>query len=702
MSLPANPLDKFRSYAYHHILIAADSTEAMRALTDPTLSSDQQQDLFADLKLGEKIPVNGSATAGFFVICDTRQNSYFSINEISYASTLSAGKASMSGTVTGLININMVDPSGVSFLNYIKYITADALKISIHNVIFLLKTIFIGHTDDGRTETVYQNAISMSLVDLMVAPSHHGAGIYAKFAPLNNGAVVYMKDYSKIFDLPGIHSKSNRLSDAIKSLEDTLNSKSRNWYKQLQLEVVKGAKIKGEEPAKGYGKLVQYMLTVPDDWESFKVLGVFDEMTESKFKKGGKRDNVEAKGVFIGLHTKPETTILEVLESILKQSNEVQKLASNDARKEKLLKGYKILTNLTSDDDTVTVHYDIINYAIPNQTNDSGKKEGADEVDKTPPLKMTENGKIEFDYIYSGKNTDIINFEMKLNNVNLFMGDNLAIGDKAAKEATKDQKDTTNDEADTGKKTLIINVKEKDPICPPAKSGSQQNNMSWVTETDARQDAVKNRQQFIYNMSMAHGTSSFNVVLKIRGNPDLYQKFVDADIPPHVKLIDNIDDVKYITDNEAFVKGTNSNYLSQNDVQEYKKFVNDVLEKKSAVELNNQATKTPSLYPFYVKINIFGQDYDVLDNSYGSFSQFKPFQRMWYNGYYVVFKIEHRFVNGEFYQELLLGSVPMDLYGQTEADTNKSDKTTDTANVEKKEETKKEEENFVVELAPGP
>lgn len=685
MSIPVNPLDKFRSYAYHHILIAADSTEAMRFLTDPAMSDMQQQDLFSNLQLGKRCPINGSS-AGFFMICDTRQNSYFSINEISYSSVLTSGAASWSGTITSMVDMKLSDPSGVSFLNYIKYITDDQLKISLCNITFLLKTIFVGHTDAGTTETVYQNAIAMLLFDMTLSPSHQGSTINAKFVPLMNGAVVNIQDYSKIFDIPGINSKTNRLKDAMKSLEDTLNSKSRKWYKDIQLNIINSnEESKKVKPSSGYGKLVQYMISVPDDWDAFKVIGVYDKMSETKFKSGGGRGEVNAKGVYIGLHTTTETTILDVIEMILKQSNDVQKLASNEARADKNVKSYKILTNLTSDDDTVTIHYDIVNYSIPNVEDDSDKNgKTPDKVDKTNAVKITENGKIEFDYIFSGKNTDIINFDMKVNNVNILLADNLVLGDKHTKESQKDQKNNPKDDTKTGQKdVIVIRMKEKDPICPPAKSGSQQSNMAWVTETDERQDAVKARQQFIYNMSMGHGISSFNVIMKIRGNPNLYKQFAEAQIPPHVKMIDNLNDVNYITNNDAFVNGTNNQFLSQNDVQSYLKFKDEVIQKKQAVESKNQATGTPSTYPFFVKMNIYGQDYDVLDKSENAFSQFKPFQRMWYNGYYHLFSIDHHFVNGDFYQELLLGAVPYDLYGQEESDTNKQ-KTTKPSDVEQK------------------
>jgi hypothetical protein len=90
-------------------------------------------------------------------------------------------------------------------------------------------------------------------------------------------------------------------------------------------------------------------------------------------------------------------------------------LASNDNRADGNLKGYKILTNVTSDDDTVVVHYDIANYAIPKITEDSGKQEGKDSVDKSVPFQINKDKNLmTFEYIFTGKNADILNFDMKI------------------------------------------------------------------------------------------------------------------------------------------------------------------------------------------------------------------------------------------------------------------------------------------------
>lgn len=680
MSTPANPLDRFRSYAYHHILMISNSTEAFRNFLNPTVGDSSGSSL-SNLKLGEKNIVSGNS--GFYVICDTRKNSYFSINELSYTSSPSVGNSRYANVIMSSIDMSIIDTTGIALLNYLNWICNSELDISLYKASFLLKTIFIGHTYDGNTETVYQDAIPMVLIDLQVSPSAHGANAHAKFSPIENGAGLYVSDYSRIFDIPGISSNTGLLKDAVKSFESQLNQKSREWYRSLQLKVLENTSTKTETPAKGYGKLVQYMFTIPDDWADFKINGVVDAAVETSFKKNNEK-KTDTKGVLIGLKTSPASNILEVLEILMKQSDDVQKLASNKNREDGFLRGYRILPNVTSDDDTVVVHYDVVNYCIPKKEDNSAKKEGQDEVKKINDQFQIDDTKnvMFFDYIFTGKNSDILDFQMKINDVQIYLADNIMIGAETSREVKKDQTDKSSDEASTKPKEAVLKIRSGDPITPPMKTGSQYQNMSWITEADSKKDSIKARQQFIHNMSLAHGVSSFNVIMKIRGNPDLYGRFTDSSLMPHVKIIDNVKDVKYVTSDDKFINGVNGNYLLENDVKTY------LDAKKARIEaLGAKGTNAPALTPFYLKIKIMGQNFDINDKSENAFSNFKPFEQFWYDGYYQVVKIDHRFMNGKFYQELLIGAIPLDLYGQTQPDKSKQD-----VKEEKPEEKKTETE----------
>ena len=648
----ANPLDKYRSYAYHHILVVAGSTESIRPLADPSTSLDQDMAFYKDIKLGEPA---GAENAPYYLVCDTRKTSYFSITDLSFTSSVSgSGRFDYTGVIEGYLSMKFVDSTGVGLINYLKFLASSKLGISIHNAIFFLKTIFVGHTDAGTTEIVSQTGIPMSLYDIKMYPNHLGSTLDVQFLPIPNGIAVQDSNYAKMSDIPGVFSPTKKLKDAVKSLEDSINKKSRNWFKELQIRKIHDEVLNGGQGAttdtQSYGKLVQYMFTVPDEWESFEVKGVYQNVSESKYKKDGSRDPTNTDGVYIGFNSTAETTVSDLLNTILRQSNEVQKLASNEKREQGQVQSFEIHTQITSDDTTVTVHYDIIGLAIPKVQEDTTRA-------TADLFQITEENQASYDYIFTGKNTDILNFEMKINNVNVAIADDLFIGGKAQEETNKDQKDKDGDKTKTVQKQMVINFHAKDPVLLPAKTGSQQANMPWAFETDNKSDVIKSRQQFINNMAVCAAQSSINSIVKIRGNPDLFRRFIDEDVLSHVKIPDNIT-TNYVTSNKEFTEGVGAKkiFLSESDVAKYKTERKNAIKKKYGKDF---------ILPFFVRINVMGPDYDFSSGNVESVLDSNPrYTQMWFKGWFMVKKIVHNFSNGEFTQDMLLGSSPADMYGE--------------------------------------
>ena len=652
-----NPLDKYRSYAYHHVLVVANSTEAIRPLANPGVTLDQDLAFYKDLKLGEPA---GQENAPYFLVCDTRKTSYFSITDVSFSSSVSGtGKHDYTGLILGKLTMKMVDSTGVGLINYLKHVSTEKLGISLHNATFFLKTLFVGHTDTGTTEIVTQTGIPMSIHDISMVPNHLGSTLDIIFNPLPNGIAVQDANYAKIADIPGVYSQTNKLKDAIKSLENAMNKKSREWYKELQIrklnnEVMNGGNGTASKKSndQSLGKLVQYMFTIPTAWDSFEIKGVYQNATESKYKKDGSRETTNVKGVYVGFNSTPETTIEQLINLILRQSNDVQKLANNEKREKGKIEAFEIHTQITSDNDSVTVHYDILGLAVPKPVaNEERIRETAD------LFKITEENIAVYDYIFTGKNTDILNFELKLNKVNVAIADDLFIGAKSQEESSKDQKDKDGDKTNTAKKQALMNFLKKDPVVLPAKTGSQMANMPWLFSSDSNSDAVKNRQQFINNLALCAAQSTINAILKIRGNPDLFRRFIDEDVFTHVKIPDSIA-TKYVSSSDEFVNGVGANktYLSENDIATYK------IERALSVKRKYGGEYA---LPFFVKINIMGPDYDFSKGSVTEVLDSGPkYTQMWFKGWFMVKKINHYFSNGEFYQEMLLGSSPADAYGE--------------------------------------
>lgn len=654
MSKPLNPLDKFRSFSYHHILVVANSTEAIRQLSDPTLSVQQSWDMFNGMKLGEA----KNPSAPYFLVCDTRKVSHFSINNLSYTSKMMGvdGSNEMTHTMDTLVEMQFTDATGVGFLNYLEFLTSHKLKVNIFHSVFFIKTFFVGHTDTEKTEIISQTGIPMMLIQMHMHPSHLGSTISATFSPVANGAVPRSGNFNIVHDIPGVYSKTKKLKDTVKSFEDALNQKSRTWYREVNIkktnnDILNGVSTGGAS-GEGYGRLVQYMITLPESWNSFEVKGVYQNVTESKYSKDGKRADTESDGVYVGFNSTTDTSITNLLNLILRQSNEVQKLAGNDKREQGQISSYVINNSITSDVDTLTIHYDILELQVPKTPGNKTSSESVNALSKVPSFNQ-----IEFDYIFTGKNTDIIEFDMKIENAQMAIADNISIGGRAQRETAKDQKDKSDDKTATSEKTMLMKFHEKDPVLLPNKTRTQLANMPWIFETDDKSDAIKSRQQFVNNVAQLAAISSVDSIIKIRGNPNLFNQLLERNILTHVKIPDNLS-FNHVNSDESFIQGVgaNNDFLSTSDVAKYKSELNDLTIRK-----NGQ----PQLLPFYVHVNVMGPDFNFLTGSAESaLAEPQKYTQLWYKGWFIVQQIKHSFTNGDFTQEILLGANILDLYGQ--------------------------------------
>ena len=166
MSFPRNPLDKYRSYSYHNILLVANNTESLR----PYLSADPALDALAMTAIqataqGEAINVPGVSGQAFLVL-DSRRTSNFSIREFNYTTAPGVGTASQTHIYVGTLNMVIIDPDGINFINYLRYLVDEKLKSDFFGIHFVLKTIFVGHTHDDTTEVVTTSAIPLMMHDL--------------------------------------------------------------------------------------------------------------------------------------------------------------------------------------------------------------------------------------------------------------------------------------------------------------------------------------------------------------------------------------------------------------------------------------------------------------------------------------------------------------------------------------------------------
>jgi hypothetical protein len=727
MSFPQNPLDKYRSYSTHHILVVAATTETIRVLT--TKLSDNQDTQFLNIisnaKLGEPISSGLGNKMDAYLILDSRKLSNYTIKDIEYHTTFSSGNLVNTQIITTFVNMTIFDTYGISFINYLKHLCDEVFKTDYNGLTFLLKTIFVGHTDSGTIETITSSEIPMFMVNLEMNIDHIGGTYYIQFAPLNGGTKFSFPDIYTAYDLSTISGKT--LGEMFDSLQNKLNRKIREFYKKLNLENdTKTQSPESVQKNKKIGRPVQYMFTLPGDvietdktssdskskWRDFLMTGVLEALEEQdnrikqekkkeeedeerfrqekldmqeKLRKNGvpepeirtkldemnkarieqKKKNAQNQHNIISvdkygtvyLALSPKATIPEIISNIMSMCLEVNHKMSYGALKGKKVSRYKTLTYVTSDNESITVHFDIVEQVIVDVDElSTSKKKASSSNNKQSSLSAffnedgTPKNSIEFDYIFTGKNTDILNLDIKVNNAVLYLKnvDKLSEDSRQQKDiGNTDQKSKINENIKIDEKQLNYKILENTPITTATKTQLELTAHAAIQQGNSEKLGVENtvlsraRQEALNLMSDLHGVSSQDIKMTIRGNPDLLNKSLSySQVLPHVK----VNDINVIEINEK-------NTFNVGDETLYKQAL------KKELEITKTSPSLPemnvALCPLFCKININTPNVDM----YGRPIDDNFAKRYWYDGWYYVSDIYHTFKDGVFTQELTMNAI---------------------------------------------
>ena len=687
MSKPLNPLDKYRTYSYHHILLISNSTEGIRAFSSPQNNPDETLVNITNTQVGEAI--NGTNFPNTYLLIDTRRTSSFSIRDVTYTTLPGSGLPSNSHVFSGSLEMTIVDPDGIVFINYLKNLIDNKLKASFTGLVFLLKTMFIGHTYEDTTEHIQTSSIPLLLTDIEFDVTYKEGVYQIKFTPINQGVVTGVYQYSKIKDVRSILTdKSMTLGSAIRNFEDRLNQSYRDHYAKYNTSFqLAGGEI--EEP-KRVGKLLQVMITLPRknpqipdsaDWENFLLATDNDKNFETQFKKvlseqeksfksklkADEEANAEAakKGQTVPakkqISFSPNFTIQDVLNLMFKSCPEVMKMADNTARKNGLIKGFKTLTSITSNDETVLLHYDIVEHFIP----DNNPNRQTEKLDESKFTYVTD-GKIipynsfEYDYIFTGKNTDILDFSIKMQQAQLLLLNNQKLGirtrDSVLNQKGQEKNPTTPEKQD------VSFYFENDVIFFPDESVEQKTNFASIRPNNNREEQAENQKvksEWLKNISTLHMQSTLSSKMTIRGNPDLMNKYNIDDIPKHA-VNDAVKIETALQNRESFISGQFINEYLKSGKEEHRKWLDNYLyDNTNAVKIS-QGTDEKSagfkaaMLPVFIKINIFAPNIGSIGEKL--FNTPERFIQFWYTGWYRIMGICHKFSDNGFTQELSIAS----------------------------------------------
>lgn len=644
-----NPLDAFRTYSYQHILLVANNTDALRPFISLNSGSNIREntrisnDVLDNLRLGEELN-------GVFKVIDTRKDSEFSIRDITYTTHVGAMIPGQTQVLTGTLNMTVVDPLGITFLNYLQNLMDEKLMCNFDGMCFLLKTLFIGHPDDGSDNVLISTSANSLLLMNIDADFTEMGGVYqVKFAPLACGAAQQMQRTAAIQNVQVFTSKDRTLGTMVKNLETSLNDQLKDYYDKLVVtQITERGVVTSTTNANRDNKLgrrVYYMITIPDHWKAFEVEAGSDKAIEVEWKNKVKSADAASKQKVddYNKNTPPDKngkntgpayiagsvtmTVDDALSIIFKHCPKVAEMASIAKRKDTDREGvrvYKTISTMTSNADSVTLHWDVVEFVVPNISKKAAQNSAYKHwftADGTPKNLYT------YDYIFSGKNTDILTFEMKLQNANIALLQSVNVGQKALQTIATPQKSGGAKEAKTTKPE-VFTQRTKDPVFIPMVNSSNLRGNSYIVDGSALKEQA--HAEYVRTMADLYATSTVDLKMRIRGNPNLMNQ-VTFSMPPHATP--DVNAAQYL----SFIKD----------------YTTSVQTEANAVGGNMEAANSlsPAVFPIFTKVNIYSPDKfraNASDTQFGS--------KFWYDKYYMVRSIDHKFADGLFEQELVMGA----------------------------------------------
>ncbi len=647
-----NPLDDFQSYSVHYVLLACRTTEVAK-----TFASEKPESMTEALAAIDRVQALGGSVnyqgrdGDIFLVLDTRRFSQFTVENLKYdvyVNGLHTGDSP--ANLAADLSMTILDSAGISFAHFMQWIIDDRLKTNYDGLIFMLRTIFVGHLETGETRTVSTETIPMHL-NTMEIDLNYAKGAYTlEFMPNMNFDVNRHGRFLTVSNATTYNSSASTVVEMVASLEAELNRLSQKYYDDVQA-------IMGKK----YGRRVRYQITLPASWAPYKMQGPSQgnapETIWQTVDKQTKKTEAETSAAKAESYTSVNAgiTIDKALDAILKQSPDIAELGNykSSLNAEGEVVFFKYLIGLTTDDDTLCVHVDVIEFKVPHLIFDETTVKSStvsqlesDWYTVDPQTgKRTPKDLIEYDFIFTGKNKDILNFDMKIQDFQFLLASNLRIGDGAMREVSDNADQPPKLNAGANDVNSLLYSREYDPLFMPMQTQAALDNLKqYKTRDKAEADkAGAKYQQYLRNLSMFYAGSPIVTTITIKGNPLIMHKFNMGTILEHPKTsggstLSSSND--YRTNLEAMLlKSSNGVFSRDGDA---------FVLKRSPLSSRSYATS-----PVFAKINVKGPNVDFrtgleIDGDYAT--------SVLSDNYYVIFKVTNSIQGHAFTQDLELYS----------------------------------------------
>lgn len=436
MSKPPNKLASFRSYSYYHVLAMCDSSETANALANSkdlsvwdhaTRDTRVQDNRPLTTELGPYSPKKITDGGKYVILINGSTDASYVITRTKWTTATGANAVpddrSTSIAVEGSMEIS--EPKGVAFLDQVVKCCV-ALGVDSAQVYYVLKTFFIGFRDDdavrdsegNRTDFISDIPPLTFIVYDVTGSFTEAGGVYQmEFVAAGHGAS-RLPQYSKAVNNMSV-TAGKSLEETLLRLQDNINQSYEQYYNCVREQIL-SVQGDGQTIVDSLRK-VKYVIAVGKDYKG--EAGIKYTVTNQPQQYKNNAGCAEGAQITFPPHTSIETAI----STIMSMSPQVQAdMATGDTSTGNKYE-YKVHTALVSEQAAdeaegvlnYTVYYRVERFLSPKsiayEPAFNVLQGDQSQINNNPNLERIRQNIIEFDYMYTGKNIDILDFEMKVN-----------------------------------------------------------------------------------------------------------------------------------------------------------------------------------------------------------------------------------------------------------------------------------------------
>lgn len=393
-----NPLKRYQTYAYYHILIACDSTQTAREIekagniTELQRARQQSGDT-ADSKYAARNAANGGK---FVVLIDGLTDSDFNVDSVEWSTMIAPTEAEQHSMLNIGGKLQIHEPYGVAFMERMVNL-GSSLGTDMTGILFMLKTVFVGYRDGepppyNVTMLPQYRPFLFTMTNITSVINENGSQYEMTVFGASNGfaKLPHVSNMGKGFSVT--LNTSDTLTVSLQKAFKEINRLYLTQAELMDIVLTQGPELEQTFAEGGNFRRVKYSIKSVD-YDTPDYSAGTNENTLTEGEKGT-----------VTINMGEGATIDDIVDKIMRSSKEVMDDAAGKPGERYI---FKINSMLESTPAEMEIVYQVNKYKSATTPYLA--------VQNKIPSDIPADEIREYDYIFTGQNTDILDLDIKMN-----------------------------------------------------------------------------------------------------------------------------------------------------------------------------------------------------------------------------------------------------------------------------------------------